>query len=108
MSSDKLLEKDVAKAKISSDDAQAIKNRIKTVTNVSELADKDIQLAMEVRWNAETWAPSSFELRPSSYLGSLRISAPETEDLLRSGGTLWTRYDPSNQHFEYIDLENRC
>jgi len=44
---DKLLEKDVAKSKISSDDAQAIKNRVTTVTNVSELAGKDIQLAME-------------------------------------------------------------
>ena len=45
---DKLLEKDVAKSKISSEDAQAIKNRVTTVTNVSELAGKDVQLAMEV------------------------------------------------------------
>jgi 3-hydroxybutyryl-CoA dehydrogenase len=55
---DKLLEKDVAKSKISSDDAQAIKNRVTTVTNVSELAGKDIQLAMEVRLSSFSISPS--------------------------------------------------
>lgn len=46
---DKLLEKDVKKSKISSDDAQAIKNRIKPVGSLEAFASEDVQLVMEVR-----------------------------------------------------------
>lgn len=66
--SDKLLEKDVAKSKISSEDAQAIKNRVKTVTSVSELAGHDVQLAMEVR------APSSTVYRLSADVRTQAVS----------------------------------
>jgi 3-hydroxyacyl-CoA dehydrogenase len=48
VTSDKLLEKDVKKSKISSDDAQAIKNRIKTVNSIGAFADEGVQLVMEV------------------------------------------------------------
>lgn len=45
---DKLLEKDVKKSKISSDDAQAIKNRVKTVNSIAAFGQEDVQLVMEV------------------------------------------------------------
>jgi hypothetical protein len=91
---DKLLEKDVAKSKISSEDAQAIKNRVTTVTNVSELAGKDIQLAMEVRLGP---SPFSLHLRlaeisclGTQYIGSIRVTTVETKDLLWTSGALRT------------------
>ncbi|KAK9896237.1 hypothetical protein P389DRAFT_76523 [Cystobasidium minutum MCA 4210] len=43
----KLLEKDVKKSKISSDDAQAIKDRVKTVNSISAFGQEDVQLVME-------------------------------------------------------------
>lgn len=49
-STDKLLEKDVKKSKLTSDEAQAIKDRVKTASDIAELGKADVQLVMEVRW----------------------------------------------------------
>ena len=46
---EKLLEKDVKKSKISSEEAEAVQKRVKTISNVSEFAKADVQLVMEVR-----------------------------------------------------------
>lgn len=45
---DKLLEKDVKKNKLTSEDADAIKSRVKTVQNMKALGDHEVDLVMEV------------------------------------------------------------
>lgn len=49
---DKLLEKDVKKDKLSSEEAQRIKDRVTTLGGIEELREsgKDVQLVMEVSY----------------------------------------------------------
>lgn len=59
---DKLLEKDVKKSKISSDEAQAIKNRVKTVNSISAFGSEDVQLVMEVSLPMQLRSQINFDI----------------------------------------------
>lgn len=87
MHTDKLLEKDVKKSKISSDDAQAIKNRVKTVNSISAFGNEDVQLVMEVSIPHPTAFESIAEIPSQAVSESLPLKQKIFSELAKQCST---------------------
>jgi hypothetical protein len=103
---DKLLKKDVSKGKLSQQEADEGRQRVKVVDSMDGL--KDVDMCVEVRHLTRPPLSASMSNEPSDDKGSIRIPPSQILSFRISSRNTSTRRHPSIQHLLNQHHQNSC